>query len=235
VELVLDGPTALGAEFFRWEVAVAAAGALMGINPFDEPDVKDSKDRTRQLLERYQEEGAFDRPEPVYDEAGIHLHVDLERDEDLARRTGGNLNLVGWLRAHLGRAEPPDYVAIQAFLPPDERTLYRMRRVRGVLRDALGVATTFGWGPRFLHSTGQLHKGGPARGLFLQIFGSGEQDLEVPARGFSFAALARAQCLGDRAALRSRGRRVLGVELTGELRLGVERLASAIEEAVEEG
>lgn len=234
VELVLDGPHALGAEFFRWEVAVATAGALMGINPFDEPDVKESKERTRELLERYGEAGSFDEGRPVYEEAGIRIRADLERDRGLSGRAGGNLNLVGWLRAHLGRAEPPDYVAIQVFLPPDERTRARLQRVRRVLLDSLGVATTFGWGPRFLHSTGQLHKGGPDRGVFLQVFGTGEQDLEVPARGFSFGTLARAQALGDQAALLSRGRRMMGVDLTGELRLGVERLASAIEEAVEE-
>lgn len=235
IELVLDGPHELGAEFFRWEVAVATAGALMGINPFDEPNVKESKERTGELLRRYQERGSFDVDEPVYDEAGIHLHADLDRDEDLSRRTGGNVNLVGWLRAHLGRAEPPDYVAIQAFLAPDERIYGRLQRVRQAIRDATGMATTFGWGPRFLHSTGQLHKGGPDRGLFLQIFGTGQQDLEIPAREFSFGTLARAQALGDLAALRARGRRVIGVQLTGELRLGVERLASALEEAVEQG
>ncbi len=232
VRLVLQNPADLGQEFFRWELAVAVAGSLMGINPFDEPNVKEAKDRTGELLFAYESTGALPEPEPVYTEGGLSLFADLGADIELAKGAGGNADLVGWLRAHLGRAKAPDYVGIQAFVGPDDEIKDDLTHMRRSLRDRLGVATTFGWGPRFLHSTGQLHKGGPDRGVFLQITADDAHDVDCPGRGYTFGVLARAQALGDLQALQDRGQRVLGIHATGGLRQAIKTLVAAVDEAL---
>ena len=230
--LVLQDPADLGAEFFRWEFAVAVAGALMGINPFDEPNVTEAKDRTGELLAAYEITGALPEPEPVYTEDGLSLFADLGADTELAKRAGGNVDLVGWLRAHLGRAKAPDYIGIQAFVGPDDEIKDDLAHMRRSLRDRLGVATTFGWGPRFLHSTGQLHKGGPDRGVFLQITADDAHDVDCPGRSYTFGVLARAQALGDLQALQDRGQRVLRIHATGGLRAAIKTLVAAVDEAL---
>ncbi len=230
--VVLQDPADLGAEFFRWEFAVSVAGALMGINPFDEPNVKEAKDRTGELLAAYEIEGTLPEPEPVYLDDDLSLFADLDADPGLAGGTGGDLDLVGWLRTHLGRSKAPDYIGIQAFVGPDEGIKDDLTRMRCFLRDRLGVATTFGWGPRFLHSTGQLHKGGPDSGVFLQITADDADDLDCPGRGYTFGVLARAQALGDLQALQDRRQRVLRVHAVGGLRTAVRRLVAAVDEAL---
>jgi transaldolase/glucose-6-phosphate isomerase len=168
----------------------------------------------------------------VHREGDLSLFADLEVDAELARAVDGSVDLVGWLRAHLGRARSPDYCGIQAFVAPDEGIMADMTGIRRCIRDELGVATTFGWGPRFLHSTGQLHKGGPPTGVFLQITADDAADVDCPGRSYSFGVLVRAQALGDLQALQARGRRALRVHVSGDLRTGVERLAAAVEEAL---
>jgi len=232
VRLVLQDPSDLGEEFFRWEVAVAVAGSLMGINPFDEPNVKEAKDRTGELLSAYESAGALPEPAPVYTEDGLSVFADLDADTELAKGAGGNVDLVGWLRAHLGRAKAPDYVGIQAFVGPDEGIKDDLARMRCFLRDRLGVATTFGWGPRFLHSTGQLHKGGPDRGVFLQITADDAHDIDCLGRSYTFGVLARAQALGDLQALQDRGQRVLRIHASGEPRAAIKKLVIAVDEAL---
>ena len=231
IRLTLSDPYDLGEEFFRWEMAVAVAGALMGINPFDQPNVQESKDRTRALLEAYENTGQLDEQAAVFSADGLALYTDLERDAELATAIGGNGDLVEWLRAYLGRAAVPDYLVLQAFLAPEKGLELQARRIRGRVRDALGIATTFGWGPRFLHSTGQLHKGGSGRGLFLQLTAGDPLEIEIPGASFGFGVLARAQALGDLEALQGRGRRVLRVHLD-EARAGLERLVDAVDEAL---
>jgi transaldolase/glucose-6-phosphate isomerase len=212
LHIELDDPHDLGAEFFRWEAGVAIAGALMGINPFDQPDVQASKDRTSALLGAHKDGTPMsDRP-PLATDAGWAVFADIERDEDLASRVSGG-DLESWLAAHLGRAEVPDYVGIQAFVAAAPETRSALQGLRELLLERRGVASTLGWGPGFLHSTGQLHKGGPDCGLFLQITADEPEDIDVPGAGYSFRHLARAQSLGDLAALQERGRRVLRVHL----------------------
>jgi len=230
--LVLQDPADLGAEFFRWELATAVVGSLMGINPFDEPNVKDAKDRTGELLSAYESTGALPEPEPVYTGDGLSIFADLAADTELARGAGENVDLVGWMRLHLQRAKVPDYVGIQAFVAPDDGVKAELSGMRRTLRDRLGVATTFGWGPRFLHSTGQLHKGGPDRGVFLQVTADDVHDLDCPGHSYSFGVLARAQALGDMQALQGSGQRVLRVHVSGDLRAAVEKLVAAVDEAL---
>lgn len=202
----------LGAEFFRWEAGVAIAGALMGINPFDQPDVQASKDRTMALLAAHQDGTPMsDRP-PLATDTGWAVFADIERDQELATRVRGT-DLESWLAAHLGRAKVPDYVGIQAFIAATPEARSALQGLRELLLERRGVASTLGWGPAFLHSTGQLHKGGPDCGLFLQITADEPADIDVPGAGYSFRHLARAQSLGDLAALQERGRRVLRVHL----------------------
>lgn len=221
----------IGGELFRWEAAVALLGALMGINPFDQPDVQASKDRTEALLAAHGEGDAFsDRP-PLDTDSGWAVFADLERDEELARRRSGE-GLESWLAAHLGRASPPDYVALQAFLPVQQEIYEALQAMRGLVLERCGVATTLGWGPRFLHSTGQLHKGGPATGLFLQVTADTGEDIDVPGAGYTFGDLVRAQWLGDLAALQERGRRVLRVHLRDAV-AGCEMLLAALDRAIE--
>jgi transaldolase/glucose-6-phosphate isomerase len=212
LRFVLEDRHEIGAEMFRWQVGIAVGGALMGINPFDEPDVQDSKDRTAALLAAEQAgEPVADRA-PVDTGAGWAVFADLERDAELASRQRGD-GLGSWLAAHLGRAELPDYIGLQAFIAADGRSRERLAKLRRLLGSRLGVATTLGWGPGFLHSTGQLHKGGPPHGLFVQITADDPEDLDCPGHGYSFGTLARAQALGDVQALQERGRRVLRIHL----------------------
>jgi transaldolase/glucose-6-phosphate isomerase len=221
---VVRVPTAhlldLGAEFYRWEVATALAGALIGIDPFDQPNVQESKDNTARLLESWEKDGRL--PEPAIDlidgsvrVAGAPGAASLEQA------------LLGWLEG-LG---PPWYLGVMAYLPmrpdhPADAAL--IARLRAGLLRATGCATTFGYGPRFLHSTGQLHKGGPETAAFLQITGVHRADLAIPERPYTFGILQQAQALGDYQALTERGRRVLRVRCEHVDR-GLEQLTQVVE------
>ncbi len=176
----------LGAEFFRWEVAVAAAGAILGIHPFNQPDVQLAKDLAREAM------------------AGAAA-VTAEPPAFVPGAPAGAIN------AWAAQLRPGDYLGLQAFLAPDEATTTALQELRRAVRDRWGVATTLGYGPRFLHSTGQLHKGGPHTGAFVQIVDAPEEDLQVPEVAYTFGELIRAQALGDLQALRRRGRRIVRV------------------------
>ena len=230
MRFVLDDRYQIGAEFVRWQIAVATAGSLMGINPFDEPDVQASKDRTTTILAAYETGTPMSERAPVAMDTGWTVFADLGRDEELAERQIGD-GLDSWLSAHLGRARVPDYVALQAFVAREPRTRRALQEIRRLLRERRGVASTLGWGPEFLHSTGQLHKGGPDHGVFLQITADDAEDVEVPGTGYSFGRLARAQSLGDLAALEERGRRVLRVHLS-EAASGAEALLEAVDRGI---
>lgn len=205
--ITLADPLAVGAEFVRWEVGTAAAGIVLGIDPFDQPNVQESKDATKELLEAYRTNGALPGPAPVVSGDGIAAYLDPAALGDTPVSVDGALRLL------LEGVRPGDYVALLAYLPSDPDTAELLQRVRATIRDALGVATTLGFGPRFLHSTGQLHKGGPASGVFLQITGDPQRDLPIPGWKESFGTLVAAQALGDLASLQRRGRRAIGLHL----------------------
>jgi transaldolase/glucose-6-phosphate isomerase len=184
-------PYDLGAEFYRWEVATAIACAVLNVNAFDQPDVQDAKDRTKAKISEYRESGKLIEG----------TFVKLEDVKDA-------------LTEFLEKAKFGDYIAINAYLRRNAAIENTLTELRSMLRTRTGCATTVGFGPRFLHSTGQLHKGGAANGLFLQITGDASTDVEIPTEGMSFGTLERAQALGDYEAIAARGRRILRVHLT---------------------
>ena len=219
----------LGQEVFRWEMATAVAGSLLEINPFNQPDVEASKTATRDLTGRYEREGSFPRETAFFSQGGISLLADEENRSLLSRVAGTEPTATSILKAHLERLSPGDYFAILAFLemsPLHRRLLQRLRRQ---VRDRFGVATSLGFGPRFLHSTGQAFKGGPNSGVFLQVTGGDPPDLPVPGRKYSFGAVKAAQARGDFQVLSQRGRRALRVHLSAPLENSLRQLNRAVE------
>ena len=212
VRINLSEKEELGQEFFRWEVAVAAAGAVLGIHPFNQPDVQLAKELAREAMA-----AKSGRAKGMGDERVRELSV--ERGEELKAALGS------WLQ----EAQAGDYLAIQAYLAPATGTAAALQNLRAKLRDRLHLATTVGFGPRFLHSTGQLHKGGPNTGLFLQLVDEPATDLPVPETAYSFGALIRAQALGDFQALRQRDRRMLQVSLGNDIPAGLRGLLAALD------
>ncbi len=215
----------LGREFFRWEVATATAGAILGVNPFDEPNVQESKDNTTRLLKEGVQAQA-----PVLQEDGLALYCD-EATAAVLGGAAGDGSLTAHLAAHLRRARPGDYLALTAYLPPSAAHDDVLQAIRLRLRDSLRLATTLGYGPRYLHSTGQLHKGGPDKALFIQLTADDPQELPIPGETYGFSTLKQAQALGDLASLQGRGRRVVRVHLGRDVAAGLRRLQTLVEEA----
>ena len=206
ITLTLRDPLDLGAAFFQWEYATAVAGAILGINAFDQPNVQEAKDITKQVLSQR-------RPATVGE--GISW----------AGQAGSTLDAA--IQALLAQVKPHDYVALMAYVAPAAETDQALTAIRVAIRDQHHVATTVGYGPRFLHSTGQLHKGGPNTGVFLQIVGDDLNDLQIPGASYSFGQLKQAQALGDYMALRNHGRRVLRVQVH-DVAEGLARIGQAV-------
>jgi len=221
----LADPLEVGAEFVRWEVATAGVGILLGIDPFDQPNVQEAKDATRNLLDAYRRDGALPEPAPLVAETGIAAYGDP------ATLGGDPLTVDGALRALVETGGDGDYFALLAYLPEDPGTRELLQRVRALVRERTGMVTTLGFGPRFLHSTGQLHKGGPPSGVFLQLTGEPRRDLPIPGWQESFGILIAAQAAGDLAALQRRGRRVLRLHLADPA-TGLARLEAMMHEAL---
>ncbi len=197
----------LGAEFFRWEVAVAVACHILRVNAFDQPDVQDAKDRTRAKIVVYNQSKKLDDGKPIWKKAGVEVY---------SPQPVSGKGLTGVIKAFLGMARMHDYIAINAYLPHNADTIAALNELRLAIRAQTGCATTVGFGPRFLHSTGQLQKGGPDTGLFLQITAKPSADINIPGEGISFGLMEHAQALGDYEALSERGRRILRVQLPSE-------------------
>ncbi|HEY8672420.1 MAG TPA: bifunctional transaldolase/phosoglucose isomerase [Candidatus Dormibacteraeota bacterium] len=207
----------LAAEFFRWEFATAVAGAHLGIDPFDEPNVKESKDNTRAVLEQFETSGALPDEQAAITDGALRVYGNV---------TGASAS--GALAAHLDTANPGDYVALMAYVTPDDVNRDALQRLRLAIRDSRRLATTLGFGPRFLHSTGQLHKGGPNTGVYIQITADDGADVPIPGEKFTFSILKRAQAAGDLQSLRNHGRRVIRVHIAGDLDAGLASLAGAV-------
>ena len=218
----------LGQEFFRWEMATATAGALLGINAFDQPNVQESKDFTRFYLEEFKQSGRLPEESPVFTDGGVRVFADDANRQALA----GASSLANAVAAHLSRVRTGDYVAINTYLERTPAAHDAFQRIRAIIRDAKRVATTLGYGPRFLHSTGQLHKGGPDSGVFFQITADQGEDLDIPDEPYSFGTLAAAQALGDLKSLSTRNRRVIRIHLGGNVDDGLRRIQKAVEEAL---
>ncbi|NPA92020.1 MAG: bifunctional transaldolase/phosoglucose isomerase, partial [Chloroflexi bacterium] len=198
VSIGLNSLLDIGQEFFRWEVATAMAGAILEINPFDQPNVQESKENTNRLLQEVEEKGQLPEPEPTWRGEHLALYGDEKEGDGKAI-----------LRSLLAEAQPGRYVAFQAYLAEQEDVHALLQRMREDIRDRTKAATTLGYGPRYLHSTGQYHKGGPNTGLFLLITVDDPVDVPIPERPYTFSTFKRAQALGDLEALRKHGRRVV--------------------------
>jgi transaldolase/glucose-6-phosphate isomerase len=231
VRIVLKSIEHIGQEFFRFELATAVAGAVIGINPFNQPDVEAAKIKTRELTAAFEKSGKLPAEKPVMSSAEADIYTDEKNAADL-RKAGANGDLGSWLKAHLGRSHAGDYVALLAYIERNAAHIDDLQSMRLAVRDKRRVATCAEFGPRFLHSTGQAYKGGPDSGVFLQITADDAKDLAVPGQKASFGIIKTAQARGDFDVLTERGRRALHVHLKGDLESGLKMLNTAIHDAL---
>jgi len=220
VRLKLTGPLDLGGEFLRWEIATAVAGAVLGINPFDEPNVQESKDNTSRLLDQYKQQGHLPEEQPAL----------TENDLAFYGVEGGSASDA--LSRFFAQAGEHSYIAIMAYVQTTDEVHTALQDARMLMRDGTRAATTLGYGPRFLHSTGQFHKGGPQEGVFVQVTAEDTASLPIPGSDYDFNTLKRAQALGDYQALSGRNRPTVRVHITGELVSGLLSLQQFVEDAV---
>ncbi|WP_028138206.1 bifunctional transaldolase/phosoglucose isomerase [Bradyrhizobium japonicum] len=231
VRIVMKSIDHLGQEFFRFEMATAVAGSILGINPFDQPDVEAAKIKTRELTAAFEKTGALPEEQPVISTDEADLYTD-EANATALRAAGANGDLSSWLKAHLSRSSDGDYVALLGYIARDKATIDALQAMRLEVREKRHVATCAEFGPRFLHSTGQAYKGGPDSGVFLQITADDARDLKVPGHKASFGVIKAAQARGDFDVLTERGRRALRVHLKGGLTKGLAALNAALNDAL---
>jgi transaldolase/glucose-6-phosphate isomerase len=233
IDLVMADATDLFAELFRWEFAVPLAASILGVNPYDQPDGQESKDHTKAILAGLRQTGGVPELKKSGSFEGLTLLADPDGEEQAAPASGDDRGaVVKALRDHFARVRPGGYIALTQFFDETEDRDAVLLAIRTHLRDALNVATTTGYGPRYLHSTGQIHKGGPDTGVFLQLTGDDGPDLPIPGQPFGFATLLGAQALGDFRSLAGRKRAVLRVHLGAEIDKGLATLLSVVREAV---
>jgi transaldolase/glucose-6-phosphate isomerase len=232
LRIEVDDPYDLGEEFFRWEMATAVAGSILGIHPFDQPDVEASKRVTRRLTAEYERTGALPAETPLFTGDGIKLFTDEKNAEALRSLVDGEPTLTGYLTAHLSRLCAGDYFALLAYIEMNEKHERALQAMRMAVRDARRVATCVEFGPRFLHSTGQAYKGGPNTGVFLQVTCDDAVDLPVPGRRYTFGVVKAAQARGDFQVLVERERRALRVHLGSEVAGGLATLHRALTAAL---
>lgn len=221
----------LGAEFFRWEIATAVAGAIIGINAFNQPDVEASKLATRSLTSEYEKTGSLPSEKPFFEDSGMKLFSDEKNAAELAK-LASDKSLAGYLNAHLSRIKAADYFAVLGYVQMNAEHEKALQEIRHAVRDSKHVATCLGFGPRFLHSTGQAYKGGPNTGVFLQITCDDSVQLPVPGQKYTFGIVKAAQARGDFQVLAERGPRALRVHVAGDLKAGLARLQSAVKTAL---
>src|SRR5438067_629838 len=229
VRIVVHDKMQLGQEFFRWEMATAVAGSIIEINPFDQPDVEASKVKTRELTTAYDKTGNLPPEQAFATVDGVQLFADPRNEGELKSKA---TSLAAALKAQLDRAKAGDYVAMLAYIDRTPAHIAAMQALRHMVRDKKKMATCLGFGPRFLHSTGQAYKGGPNSGVFLQITCSDPADLPVPGAKYTFSVVKAAQARGDFDVLADRGRRALRVHLAGGVEAGLKTLAGALEQAL---
>ncbi|MGA8898125.1 bifunctional transaldolase/phosoglucose isomerase, partial [Bradyrhizobium sp.] len=231
VRIVIKSIEHIGQEFYRFEMATAVAGAILGINPFNQPDVEAAKVKTRELTAAFEKSGALPKESPVVSTDAADLYTDEANASDL-RKAGADGTLESWLKAHFSRIDAGDYVALLAYIERNPDHIDTLQAARLAVRDRRHVATCAEFGPRFLHSTGQAYKGGPDSGVFLQVTADDAKDLPVPGQKASFGVIKAAQARGDFGVLTERGRRALRVHLKGDLARGLKALDDAIQQAL---
>ena len=213
----------LGAEFFLWEFATACAGWRIGVNPFDQPNVQEAKDATKELLNTFVSQGNLPEQTALVADKTLGVYVEGNSGETLPATS-----IVDALRAHLATVKPRDYIAFLNYFEETSEFDAKLQEIRTYLRDATKCATTIGYGPRFLHSTGQMHKGGPDTGLFFQLTAKDKKDFPVPGEPYTFSILKQAQALGDFRALSAHRRRAVRVDLGEDVSAGLQRLHELI-------
>lgn len=222
----------LGAEFFRWEIATAVAGAIIGINAFNQPDVEASKIETKKLTSQYEQTGSLPPEKPLAEDSGIKLFTDEKNAAALAQAAGNDKSVAGYLKAHLQRVSAGDYFALLGYIQMNKDHEKALQAIRHTVRDKKHVATCLGFGPRFLHSTGQAYKGGPNSGVFLQVTCDDALNLPVPEQKYTFGVVKAAQARGDFQVLAERGRRALRVHLGSDVTAGLATLTAAVQKAL---
>jgi transaldolase/glucose-6-phosphate isomerase len=236
VRIAVSDTYSLGQEFFRWEIATAVAGSIIGINAFNQPDVEASKIVTKKLTSEYETKGALPPEKPIVEEAGIKLFTDGNNATDLLKAVAtlpsSDGALKNYLRAHLARLGAGDYFAVLGYVEMNPEHEALMQGLRIAVRDRKRVATVLGFGPRFLHSTGQAYKGGPNSGVFLQITCDDRQDLPVPGQKYTFGVVKAAQARGDFQVLADRKRRALRVHIGSDVQAGLSRLAELVKQVL---
>ena len=218
----------VGQEMFRWEIATAVIGSLINVNPFDQPDVEASKIETRKLMGAFETDRNLPGEVPLAEDGQLVLYADARNAADLGDLCGEDSTVAGYLQAHLGRIKAGDYMAFLAYLERNKSHTRLIQAMREQLRDNRKVATCLGFGPRFLHSTGQYYKGGPNNGVFLQLSCDAVHDLPVPFEHYSFGMAEAAQGRGDFEVLAERGRRALRVHLGNDVEAGLQRLGQLL-------
>jgi transaldolase/glucose-6-phosphate isomerase len=231
IRIAVTSPAHIGQEFFRFEIATAVAGAVLGINPFDQPDVESTKIKTRELTSAFETSGALPAETPAAEDGAIAIYTDAA-NADALRKAGANSDLASWMKAHLARIQPGDYVATLAYLDRDDANIAAIQNIRMAIRDSKHVATCVGFGPRFLHSTGQAYKGGPNTGVFIQITAEPAPDLDVPGQKIGFGVIEAAQARGDFGVLAERGRRALRLHIKSDVAKGLAAIAAAVQGAL---
>jgi hypothetical protein len=227
IRIELDDLYDLGSEFFRWEFATAVAGSVMGINPFDQPDVESAKVEARKLTDRFEQTGSFDEETPFFESEQFQFFSSEKYAEKLLEMVEEK-NLTDLLSAHFENIEEGDYFALLAYIEMNETNEEKLRQIREHVLEFHLSATCLGFGPRFLHSTGQAYKGGPNSGVFLQITADDETDIAVPGHKFSFGVVKTAQARGDFQVLMDRGRRALHIHIKGNAAEGLDHLLRSL-------
>ena len=238
VRIEIDDIYQLGQEFFRWEIATAVAGSIIGINAFNQPDVEASKEVTRQLTAEFEKTGKLPKEKPFFEANGIKLFTNKQNAEALKQAVGNDTSLTDYLRAHFDRLTPGDYLALLAYIQRNEAHNEQLQTMRTEIRDRLSsnegkqVATCVGFGPRFLHSTGQAYKGGPNTGVSVQITCDDAEDLPIPGHKYGFSVVKTTQAQGDFQVLAERDRRALRIHLSKNVSAGLDELQVAVAEAL---
>ncbi len=225
VRIEMKNKLSLGAEYFRWELATATAGALIGVNPFDEPNVSESKKNSRDLLKEWTEKGSFGEGDPIIEEDGISIYGQASGKWFFKEH---KKSVKDFITSFTKLAESPDYFSLLAYFLRTPSRHKKLQTLRLKLRNKLNVGTTLGYGPRYLHSTGQLHKGGPNRGVYIIFTANAKDELPIPGSEYGFATLQRAQALGDFRSLNDHGRRVIRIHLGDDIEKGLRTLIDKI-------
>jgi transaldolase/glucose-6-phosphate isomerase len=232
VRIAVDETFDIGEEFFRWEVATAVAGSILGINAFNQPDVETSKVATRKLTSEYERTGSLPKESPLHSEGNLALFTDEKNAITLRAAVGNRPTFAGFVKAHLDRLHAGDYFAVLGYIEMNGAHERALLTLRHAVRDKKRVATCLGFGPRFLHSTGQAYKGGPNSGVFLQVTCENATDLPVPGQRYTFGVVKAAQARGDFQVLVERDRRALRVHLGKDVAAGLAKLNAAITQAL---